>query len=1818
MTLRHVLRLAVALVAAVTAVLAVAAPAGAWSSSDGSYSTIQTSHNGEARDVQVDSSGNIYLCGYMRGSGDVDPNRYDSTTVNEAAAGKQSSLVVKLDSSGDLVWSSLLDSSADDWMDDCALDSSGNVYVTGKFKGSMDFDDDGSAEVTALDDGSDGGYDAYVAKLNSSGAVVWWKVVGNTTNVSGQADTAYGEGVAVDGSGNVYFGGYFSGTIDIDPSSTTTAVTVTGSNTAKYDAFLVKLDSSGNTVWTRHWGGDNYDYLYDLDVDPSGNVVAVGEHNNVAGDVNYHPIAGGCTSSCGETLVAAHGGFDGFISKIGSDGTLAWAGFVGSVFTDKMRGVATDSSGNIYATGFYHAWPSGTMDYDPGSGSSITLPKSSSAYDAYVIKVGSDGNGVWAKAFETTSNNSNGNRDGGAVAVDGSGNVHVTGWVDANDTVDFDPGSGTTAFTADNSVDVFGVKLDSSGNLVWARQFETEGTFQGEGHGVAVDGSGNVYIAGSYYGHMDFDPGSGEAWWVALTHKARQDAFVVKLDSSGDLGDGNSAWVENAPSGWDVVHGPVDGTDLQGWLSEVVRTSPLCSGGTWEFEHIASVGHRLYLVQDSALASSGLGIGDYIWANYSTYTATVPDYNHLWLGSQNDHDGNTSMLSETFQVLGWTAGANAGSTVSYYTDSSDVLQWETNGTARAGTVDKGAGAGVVPAGYSVYLALANTDYTSRSFSGLESIAGSSCGSPGFTVTQSAGSTVVSETGTTDTFTVVLTGNPSSNVVIDVASGDTGEATVSASSLTFTSANWNAPQTVTVTGIPDYLDDDNQTSTVTLSVNDGSSDDTFDSLADQTVSVTTTDIDAAPGMTVVQTGGSTSVNEASSGNTHTFTVVLDMQPAPGNNVVVTVTPDDASEVQLNGSSAKTLTFTSANWNTAQTVTVTGVDDAVDDGNQTVALTLAVVDSSSYDPYDSVSNEAFLLTVVDDDTAGFTLSGTTAAVSETGSTDTFNVKLTSEPTGNVVFALSSADTGETTVSPAALTFTSSNWDTDQTVTVTGIDDSASDGNQTTNVTVAVNDSSTADSTYDAVSDQAVAVTTADDDSAGVTVAASGGTTTVSEAGSTDTFTVVLNTQPASNVVVNVSSGDTGEATVGPASLTFTTSNWNTLQSVTVTGVDDASNDDDQTTTITVFVDDGSSDDAYDSVANLTLTATTTDDDSPGFTVTASGGSTTVSEAGSTDTFTVVLNTQPSSDVVVNVAASDSGEATASTTSLTFTSTNWNTTQTVTVTGVDDSDDDGDQASTLTLSVDAAASDDTYDSVDDSTISVTTTDDDDPPPPTTAPPTTVPPPTTTTPLLGTVSLTAVPACSAVTIHWAPGSTDGLESFVLVSKAPDSEGWITFPTAFSASDRSVTIGGLDNGQHNFQVLATFDGNVVLSNIGNATVSDCPPPPPTTTTTPPPPTTTTTTPPTTTAPPPTTTPPAPTTAPPPASTSTTAPPTTTAPPPPTSASPPTTAEPVTPTTTPGLPDDEDPDGDGLTTGDEKDLGTDPLDPDTDADGLLDGAESERGTNPVDADSDGDGLTDGQEVANGTDPLDPDDPGAGNPTPTTEGTTSTRAALGSGDADRDGLTDENEAERGTDPDNPDTDGDGLTDGQEVANGTDPLDPDDPGSSEGGGLFTNLGFLATAAGLAAAAGLGLTGLGSRILAGLMRFLAGTGFGLFLIGLFRRDKRPGPPIDFTITTEGPLAHLTWSAPTEGGPSDKYVLEARRDGKWREELNFDADNTRAAVPASEVQGPETWRLRGSNDHGVGKPSDEVGVLEVEGGPGPGEGSTAEEPESDGAGTV
>jgi hypothetical protein len=596
---------------------------------------------------------------------------------------------------------------------------------------------------------------------------------------------------------------------------------------------------------------------------------------------------------------------------------------------------------------------------------------------------------------------------------------------------------------------------------------------------------------------------------------------------------------------------------------------------------------------------------------------------------------------------------------------------------------------------------------------------------GFSVTQSGGSTRVTEAGGTDNISVALTAAPTSNVVLVAVSADLGEATVSPASLTFTPGNWNVAQSFVVTGVDDAVDDGDLSTNVTVSVDDAASEDGFDALPDQTVTVTTVDDDAAlpaAGMTVTQSGGSTLVTEA--GASDSVTVVLTSPPT--SNVVVDITSARTTEATVSPAS---LTFTPANWNVPQTFVVTGVNDTADDGDQSTTVRVQVNDDASDDRYDSVTDRTFAATTTDDDDppppSGFavTESDGNTRVAEAGGVDTVTVVLTSAPILNVVFEITSANTAEARVSPALLTFNSANWNVPQRFIVTGVNETADDGDQTTIVTISVNDAAS-DDRFDPLPDQTITATTVDDDDpppppAGMTVTQSGGSTVATEAGGTDSITVVLTSPPASNVVVDATSADAAEATVSPASLTFTPASWNVPQRFVVTAVDETADDGDQTTTVTISVNDAASDDRFDPLPAQTVTATTVDDDDPppppaGMTVTQSGGSTVVTEAGGTDSVTVVLTSPPASNVVVDATSADAAEATVSPASLTFTPASWNVPQRFVFTAVDETADDGDQTTTVTISVDDAASDDRFDPLPDQTVTVTTVDDDDPPPP------------------------------------------------------------------------------------------------------------------------------------------------------------------------------------------------------------------------------------------------------------------------------------------------------------------------------------------------------------------------------------------------------------------------------------------------------------------------------------------------------------------------
>jgi len=511
-------------------------------------------------------------------------------------------------------------------------------------------------------------------------------------------------------------------------------------------------------------------------------------------------------------------------------------------------------------------------------------------------------------------------------------------------------------------------------------------------------------------------------------------------------------------------------------------------------------------------------------------------------------------------VIDVTSGTTGQATVAPSSLTFTTGNWDTTQTVTVTGVDNDvAGSN---AGSTITLAVNDGSTADANYDGLadQTVAAALTDNDTAGFTKSTSSVTVTEAAggsNTATFTVVLDSEPSSGtVVIDVTSGTTGQATVSPSSLTFTTGNWDTPQTVTVTGVDNDVDGSNAGSTITLAVNDGSTADAnYDALSNQTVTAALTDNDTA-GFT--KSTSSVTVTEAAGGsNTATFTVVLNAEPSSGT-VVIDVTSGTTGQATVSPSA---LTFTTGNWDTPQTVTVTGVDNDVDGSNAGSTITLAVNDGSTADAnYDGLADQTVAAALTDNDTAGFTKSTSSVTVTEAAggsNTATFTVVLDSEPSaGTVVIDVTSGTTGQATVSPSSLTFTTGNWDTPQTVTVTGVDNDVDGSNAGSTITLAVNDGSTADANYDGLADQTVAAALTDNDTAGFTKSTTSVTVTEAAGGSnTATFTVVLDSEPSSGtVVIDVTSGTTGQATVSPSSLTFTTGNWDTPQTVTVTGVDE----------------------------------------------------------------------------------------------------------------------------------------------------------------------------------------------------------------------------------------------------------------------------------------------------------------------------------------------------------------------------------------------------------------------------------------------------------------------------------------------------------------------------------------------------------------------------------------------------------------------------------------------------------------------------------------
>ena len=534
----------------------------------------------------------------------------------------------------------------------------------------------------------------------------------------------------------------------------------------------------------------------------------------------------------------------------------------------------------------------------------------------------------------------------------------------------------------------------------------------------------------------------------------------------------------------------------------------------------------------------------------------------------------------------------------------------------------------------------------------------------------------SELATTATYTIVLATQPVSNVIVTVVSTDLTENTVSPATITFTAGvtgaganHWSTPQTVTVTGVDDLVQDGDQTHTITNTVTTG--DAKYLALAATTVAVTNIDNDSA-GVTITPTAGLTTTE---AGGTTQFSVVLNTMPA--GVVTIAIANGNAAEGQALPTS---LTFSTTTWNVPQLVTVTGQQDAIQDGN--TAYTVTTTTASPADAnYNAKFGQTIQLLNMDDDTAGFTVTPTTGLqTSELLATAQFSIVLLAQPAANVLIDSVSSDATEGTAAPAQLTFTNANWNTAQVVTVTGVNDFTADGDIPYTILNTVN-AATADTNYQPLNPADVAVLNIDNDVPAIVVAPNAIVTSETTGVPPATFTVVLATQPTADVTIQITSTDQ-EAKADKTEVVFTTANWNTAQTITMTGVDDAIDDGNIVYTVIASVKPGGTTDTkYQAVQPATLTGTNLDDDTAGITVTPVGGLVTT-EIGGSATFTVTLVTQPTADVTIGVASGDTSEATIDKSSLVFTAATYGSPQTVTVTGVQDAIDDGDVAYSITI--------------------------------------------------------------------------------------------------------------------------------------------------------------------------------------------------------------------------------------------------------------------------------------------------------------------------------------------------------------------------------------------------------------------------------------------------------------------------------------------------------------------------------------------------------
>ena len=421
----------------------------------------------------------MYIIGSFSDSLDFDPGL---GVYNLTSNGNKDIFILKLNKNGDFMWAKSFGGVLPDAIYSIVTDSYGNVYTTGKFWGTVDFDP--GINVYNLTSSS---YDMFISKLDVNGDFLWAKKIGGSNPDVGYA-------ITLDDYGNVYTTGEFWGTVDFDP-----GINVYNLISSSYDTFILKLSENGDFLWANSFGVsippksivvDQYGYIY-LNGRFSNTVdfdMGVGVYNLTALALS-----------------------DIYINKIDSIGTLIWVKQIGGYLVYPiMNSLILDSAGNVYTIGNFK----NDIDFDPGLG--VYTLTSNGQEDVFIVKLDTNGDFSWAKSF------GGGSKDViNSIELDGFGNIFTTGSFE--NTVDFDPGIGVNNLSSVWATDAFISKLDSDGNFLWATSMG--GGAEDEGVSIELDNNGSIYTVGTFSAGANFNSMGS----YILQSNGSTDIFISKL-----------------------------------------------------------------------------------------------------------------------------------------------------------------------------------------------------------------------------------------------------------------------------------------------------------------------------------------------------------------------------------------------------------------------------------------------------------------------------------------------------------------------------------------------------------------------------------------------------------------------------------------------------------------------------------------------------------------------------------------------------------------------------------------------------------------------------------------------------------------------------------------------------------------------------------------------------------------------------------------------------------------------------------------------------------------------------------------------------------------------------------------------------------------------------------------------------------------------------------------------------------------------------------------------------------------------------------------